>query len=65
MQLSSEQIIEKLVELVRPHVFIYDVKSDKHSKGQRLQDVCESISMEMGVDGMDDASAAIITQESE
>ena len=33
MQLSSEQITEKLVELVRPHVFIYDVKSDKHRDG--------------------------------
>ena len=54
MQLSSEQITEKLVELVRPHVFIYDVKSDKHSKGQRLQNVCERISVEMGVDGMND-----------
>ena len=37
MQLSSEQITEKLVELVRRHVFIYDVKSDKHRDGQRLQ----------------------------
>ena len=53
MQLSSEQITEKLVELVRPHVFIYDVKSDKHRDGQRLQNVWESISMGMGVDGMD------------
>ena len=53
MQLSSEQITEKLVELVRPHVFIYDVKSNKHRDGQRLQNVRESISMEMGVDGMD------------
>ena len=33
MQLSSEQITEKLVELVRRHVFIYDVKSNKHSTG--------------------------------
>ena len=54
MQLSSEQITEKLVELVRPHVFICDVKNDKHRDGQRLQNVWESISMEMGVDGMDD-----------
>ena len=53
MQLSSEQITEKLVELVRPHLFIYDVKSDKHWGGQRLQNVWENISMEMGVDGMD------------
>ena len=36
MLLSSEQITEKLVELVRPHVFIYDVKSDKHRDGQRV-----------------------------
>ena len=53
MQLSSEQITEKSVELVRRHVFIYDVKSDKHRDGQRLQNVRESICMEMGVDGMD------------
>ena len=53
MQLSSEQITENLVKLVRPHVFIYDVKSDKHRDGQRLQNVWESIKMEMGVDGMD------------
>ena len=53
MQLSSEQITEKLVELVRPHLFIYDVKSDKHRDGQRLQNVRESIGMETGVDGMD------------
>ena len=54
MQLSSEQIIENLVELFRPHVFIYDVKSDKHRNGpSRLQNVWESISVEMGVDGMD------------
>ena len=53
MQLSSEQTTEKLVELVRRHVFIYDVKSDKHRDGLRLQNVWESISMEMGVDGMD------------
>ena len=53
MQLSSEQTTVKLVELVRPHVFIYDVKSDKHRDEQRLQNVWESISMEMGVDGMD------------
>ena len=39
MQLSSEQITEKLVKLVRPHVFIYDVKSDRHRDGQRLQNV--------------------------
>ena len=52
MQLSSEQITEKLVKLVQPHVFIYDVKSDKHRDGQRLQKVWESISMEMAVDGM-------------
>ena len=53
MQVSSEQITEKLVELVRLNVFIYDVKSDKHRDGPRLQNVWESISMEMGVDGMD------------
>ena len=53
MQLSSEQITENLVELVRQYVFIYNVKSDKHRDGQRLQNVWESISMEMGVDGMD------------
>ena len=53
MQLLSEQITEKLVELVRPHVFIYDVKSDKYRDGQRLQNVRESICMEMGVDDMD------------
>ena len=53
MQLSSEQITEKSVELFRRHVFIYDVKSDKHRDGQRLQNVRESICMEMGVDGMD------------
>ena len=53
MRISSEQITEKLVDLVRPHVFIYDVKSDKHRDGKRLFNVCESISMEMGVDGMD------------
>ena len=53
MQLSSEQTTEKLVELFRPHVFIYNVKSDKHRNGQRLQNIWESISMEMGVDGMD------------
>ena len=35
MQLSREQITEKLVELVHPHVFIYDVKSDKHRDAQR------------------------------
>ena len=52
MQLSSEQITEKLVELVRPHVFIDDVKSDKHRDAQRLQNVWESICMEMGVVGM-------------
>ena len=39
MQLSSEQTTEKLVKLVQPHVFIYDVKSDKHRDVQRLQDV--------------------------
>ena len=53
MQLSSEQITEKLVELVRPHVFTDDVKSDKHRDAQRLQNVWESICMEMGVDDMD------------
>ena len=53
MQLSSEQTTEKLVDLVRPHVFIYDVKSDKQRDAQRLQNVWESISMEMEVDGMD------------
>ena len=53
MQLSSEQITEKLVELVRPHVFIYDVKSDNRRDEQRLQNDRESISMEMGVDRMD------------
>ena len=53
MQLSSEQITEKLVKLVRRHVFIHDVKRDKHRDGQRLQNVRESICMEMGVDGMD------------
>ena len=53
MQLSSEQTTEKSVELVRPHVFIYDVKSGKHRDAQRLQDVWESISREIGVDGMD------------
>ena len=53
MRISSEQITEKLVDLVRPHVFIYDVKSDKHRDGERLHNVWESISMEMGVDGMD------------
>ena len=53
MQRSSEQITEKLIELVRPHLFIYDVKTDKHRDGQRLQNVRESICMEMGVDGMD------------
>ena len=50
--IKMQQITEKLVELVRTHVFIYDVKSDKHRDGQRLQNVWESISMEMGVDGM-------------
>ena len=54
MQLSSEQTTENLVELVRPHVFIYDVKSDKHRDGQRLQNVRESISIETGVNGMYD-----------
>ena len=53
MQLSSEQTTEKSAELIRPHVFIYDVKSGKHRDGQRLQNVWESISREMGVDGMD------------
>ena len=53
MQLSSEQTTEKLVELVRPYVFIYDVKSDKHGDAQRLQNVWKSISMKMGVNGMD------------
>ena len=53
MQLSSEQITEKLVELVRPHFFIYDIKSNKHRNAQRLQNVWESVSIEMGVDGMD------------
>ena len=53
MRISSEQITEKLVDLVRPHVFIYDVKSDKHKDGQRSQNVRESICIEMGVDGMD------------
>ena len=53
MQLLSEQITEKLAKLVRPHVLIYDVKSDKHRDGQRLQNVWGSISMEVGVDGMD------------
>ena len=53
MRISSEQITEKLVDLVRPHVFIYDVKSDKHRDVERLHNVWESISMEMGVDGMD------------
>ena len=53
MRISSEQITEKLVDLVRPHVFINDVKSDKHRDGERLLNVCESISMEMRVDGMD------------
>ena len=53
MQLSSEQTTEKLVELVRQYVFIYDVKRDKHTDAQRLQNVRESISMEMGFDGMD------------
>ena len=52
MQLSSEQIAKKFVELVRPHVFIDDVKSDKHSDAQRLQNVWESVCMEMGVVGM-------------
>ena len=33
MQLSSEQITEKLVELVQPRVFNYDVKNDKHRDG--------------------------------
>ena len=65
MQLSSEQITEKLVELVRQHVFIYDVKSDKHRDGQRLQNVWESISMEMGADGMDGKCSYITTQECE
>ena len=53
MELLSEQTTEKLVELVRPHVFIYDVKSDKHRDAQRLQNVWESICMAMGVDGID------------
>ena len=53
MQLSSEQTTKKLVELVRSHVFIYDVKSDKHMDAQWLQDVWESISVETEVDGMD------------
>ena len=53
MRISSEQITEKLVDLVRPHVFIYDVKSDKHRDGECLHNIWESISMEMGVDGMD------------
>ena len=53
MQLSSEQTTEQLVELVRPHVFINIVKSDKHRDAVRLQNVWESISMAMGVDGMD------------
>ena len=52
MQLSSEQITEKLVDLVRLHVYIDDVKSDKHRDAQRLQNVWESICLEMGVDGM-------------
>ena len=52
MQLSSEQTTEKLLELALPHVFIYNVKSDKHREGQLLQNVWESISREMGVDGM-------------
>ena len=54
MQLSSELTTEKLVQLVRSHIFIYDVKSDKHRDAQRLQKVWESISMKMVVDGMDD-----------
>ena len=37
----------------RSHVFIHDVKSDKHRDAQRLQNMWESISMEMGVHGMD------------
>ena len=39
MQLLSEQITGKLVELFRRHVFIYDVKSDKHrqARGQDLE----------------------------
>ena len=53
MQLSRQQITENLVELVRPHVFICDVKSDKHTDRPRLQNVWESIGMEIGVDGMD------------
>ena len=53
MRISSEQITDKLVDLVRSHVFIYDVKSDKHRDRERLHNVWESISMEMGVDGMD------------
>ena len=53
MQLSSEQTTDKLVELVVPNVFIYNVKSDKHRDAIRLQNVWESISMAMGVDGMD------------
>ena len=53
MQVASEQITEKLVDLVRPHVFIYDIKSDKRRDRQRLQKVRESICMEMGVVGMD------------
>ena len=52
MQLSSEQITKKFVELVRPLVFIDDVKSDKHSDAQRLQNVSGSICMEMGAVGM-------------
>ena len=62
MQLSSERTTEKLVELVRPHVFIYNSKSDKHRDAQRLQNVWESISLEMGVDGMD-GKCRVTTQE--
>ena len=41
MQLLSEQATAKLVELVQPHDFIYEVKSDKHRDAQRLQNVCK------------------------
>ena len=45
--------MSKAINTGTDHVFIYDVKSDKHRDGPRLQNVWESISMEMGVDGMD------------
>ena len=49
MQLSSEQTTKKLVELVRPHIFIYDVTGTHN--GYRT--FGKAPAWEMEVDGMD------------